>query len=342
MYMTEFRGQGDVDITRLYLNDTGRVALLEDEDVVRLAQRMEAGRTGHDIEVIRMVGEYALAQDIPLTDITPDTPDLPDELVERIVEVQAAADSELVEAGKDPRDARVEDAAQAEEILIESNLRLVSSLAKKYQGRGLEYLDLVQEGNMGLMRAVQKFDWRKGFTFSTYAKWDIRQSIRRGIQNKGRSVRLPVGVEEQLDSLRATRAKISSRGGKVTLETVAEETGFPPEEIEELDKLNVRATSLQEPVGDDEGAERGDFLPDQSELPDEKIVRADAKNEVAQILKGLDERERDIVRRRFGIGCKVQTLEEVGELHGVTAERIRQLEARALSRLRHNLKITDE
>jgi RNA polymerase primary sigma factor len=333
---------GELDIARLYMDDTGRVALLEPEKVVELAQRIEAGQTGHDVTVIQLVGEYALDQGLPLTDITPDTPGLPDELEDLLGEMQDAADFELIEAGIDPQQAREQVAAEAKTDMTEANLRFVTTIAKEFRGRGLEFLDLVQEGNIGLMRATEKFDWRKGFKFSTYAKWWIRQSMTRGVHNTGRSVRLPVSVEEGVSSLRRARARIIARDGEVTPEALVEETGFSLERINDLDKVGAPVISLQEPIGDEDNLEFGEALPDSSAPPpDEAVIQADEQRGVVEMLKGLDEREREIIKVRFGIGCNVQSLDEVGERFGVTAERIRQLESRALSRLRYNLSLKD-
>jgi RNA polymerase primary sigma factor len=333
---------GEIDIARKYMNEMGLVPLLTRAGEVALAQRMEAGRTGHDVAVIAAVGEYAVEQGMPLADITPDTPGLPDELEDFLGEMQDRADSELIEAGEDPQEVRVEDAERAKGEMTEANLRLVVSIAKRYQGRGLELLDLVQEGNLGLINATEKFDWRKGFKFSTYATWWIRQGIGRGIQNTGRTIRLPVHVSEDANTLAKARASIARRGDEETPETLIEETGWTLEKIVNIETVSAPIASLQQPTGDEGDVELGDILSDRNaSLPDEVVAQRVREEEVRDMLEGLDDRERDIIKMRFGIGVEggELTLEETGKKFGVTRERIRQIESKALAKLRRNVAV---
>jgi len=286
-----------VDLTRRYLSELGSYPLLTAEQEVELAQAIEAGRAA----------EARLAAG----DVTP---------AERRSLQQA-----------------VEAAQAARRTFIQSNLRLVVSIAKRYQGTGLSLLDLIQEGNLGLMRAVEKFDHRKGFKFSTYATWWIRQAIGRGVADKGRTIRLPSHLVDTMSVLSKTSATmLKALGREPTPEELAEETGIPVERVRAALHAAPDLVSLQASIGDDD-AELGDLLADDSaEAPFDAAALALAKEDLRNLLEYLNPREREILSLRFGLeGDQPLTLDEVGRRFNVTRERIRQIEAKALTKLRH-------
>ena len=289
----------DEDLVRLYLTDIGQYTLLTKDDEVDLAQRIEAG---------------------------------------------AAARAELERGGKVPparkRELRRTVAAgeAAERRFVQSNLRLVVSIAKKYQASGLPLLDLIQEGNLGLMHAVEKFDWRKGFKFSTYATWWIRQAITRGIANTGRTIRLPVHAGDTLTRLQKARARLEvEKGRPATVAELSEAVELPPDKVVEALRFASEPLSLSEPLRDDGDAELGDVVEDRAaSSPFESAASSMLPSEVQKLLAPLDDRERSILALRFGLDRgEPRTLEEVGEHFNLTRERIRQIEARAMSKLRH-------
>ena len=290
----------DEDLVRLYLDDIGRHPLLTKADEARLAQEIEAGVAA--------------------------------------AETLAAAGPGLKRTEKRELSKLVARGDAARQTFINSNLRLVVSIAKKYQASGLPLLDIVQEGNLGLLHAVEKFDWRKGFKFSTYATWWIRQAIQRGIANSARTIRLPVHAGDMVLRLHRARAQLESELGRTP--TVAElgvELDLPEVKVVDLLRIANDPVSLSEPVSEDGETELGDLVEDASaQSPFDAAALAVLPAEIAKLLSLLDERERQIVALRFGLDRgEPRSHDEVGELFDLTRERIRQIEARALARLRH-------
>jgi RNA polymerase sigma factor (sigma-70 family) len=287
------------DGVRHYLNAIGRVPLLSHEEEVDLAKRYQAG----------LAAALRLAED-------PDVPAAQRRLLRRLAE----------------------NGAHAQERLVTANLRLVVSVARRYLGRGLSLLELVQEGNLGLMRGVEKFDHTKGFKFSTYATWWIRQALTRGTANKARSVRLPVHVHELVAKVRRTEFELLQvLGREPDDDEVSEALGLTRERLQELRLAGREITSLDRTVGEEGETTLGDLVRD-DDAPDPARVAASqvARVEVANALSHLQERERGVLELRYGLtGDEPRTLEEIGELYGVTRERIRQIEKKTLAKLRH-------
>ncbi len=288
----------DEDLVRLYLQDIGQYPLLTKEDEVRLAKEIEAG-------------------------------------IEARAELEAA---DLTPAQRRTLRRRVRVGDRAERTFVLSNLRLVVSIAKRYQASGLPLLDLVQEGNLGLMHAVEKFDWRKGFKFSTYATWWIRQAITRGIANTGRTIRLPVHAGDALVRIQKARQRLESKHGRQpTPAELADEAEMTEEQVLDAMQFGADPVSLSAPLRDDGLAELGDLVEDRDAVnPFDAAAIALLPHDVAEILDRLDPREREVLRLRYGLDRgEPRTLEEVGVEFGLTRERIRQIEARAMSKLRH-------
>ncbi|WP_239000840.1 sigma-70 family RNA polymerase sigma factor [Jiangella asiatica] len=290
---------GGTDLTRHYLREIGRIPLLTATEEVRLARAIEAG---------------VLAEE-RLTASTAPSPD--DEYLR-----------EVARLGR-----------QAKASLVEANLRLVVSIARRYTRRGLPLLDLIQEGNVGLIRAVERFDHARGFKFSTYATWWIRQAISRALAEQSRTIRLPVHVVDELNRvLRVLRAIAQSEARDPTVQELAAAASLPVDRVVELLTYAEEPVSLQSPVGESADNTFGDFVEDTDALsPEELVAQLMLRDQVEQVLDGLSERERAVVRLRYGLhDGRTRTLEEVGREFGVTRERVRQIEHRTLTKLRRN------
>jgi len=287
------------DPVKDYLKQIGKVALLNAELEVELAKRIEAG----------LFAEEKLATDKKLSR-------------------DMARDLKWV----------VKDGQRAKSHLLEANLRLVVSLAKRYTGRGMQFLDLIQEGNLGLIRAVEKFDYTKGYKFSTYATWWIRQAITRAMADQARTIRIPVHMVEVINKLsRVQRQLLQDLGREPTPEELARELDMTPEKVVEVQKYGREPISLSTPLGEDGDSEFGDLIEDTEAVqPADAVAFRIMQREIERLLDTLTPREAAVIRSRYGIGDGVmKTLDQIGEEHGVTRERIRQIEAMTMTKLKH-------
>ncbi len=288
------------DLVRQYLNDAGRHALLTKEDEADLAKRYQAGLSA-DVFLKELAGQLTRSRKARLRQIS-------------------------------------RDGERAKERMVQANLRLVVPQARKFSGRDLDFIELIQEGNLGLLRAVEKFDHTKGYKFSTYAVWWIRQALQRGVASKGRTIRVPAHVWELYGKLRAAELRLrQQKGGDPTEEEVAEEVGLTVDRVREVRDAMQELVSLDRPIGEDGDATMGDLIADAHQLdPADTALEGDALSQIDAALKALDDRERIILVLRFGLGGQEpQTLEEIGAHFGLTRERIRQMQNRALAKLRH-------
>jgi RNA polymerase primary sigma factor len=288
------------DPVRMYLKEIGKVPLLSAEEEISLAQMMENG-------------EMAKSQ------------------------LEEDGDS-LDEAQKKELEELVSQGDYAKKKLAEANLRLVVSIAKRYVGRGMLFLDLIQEGNLGLIKAVEKFDYRKGYKFSTYATWWIRQAITRAIADQARTIRIPVHMVETINKLiRVSRQLLQELGREPSPEEIAEQMEIPVERVREILKISQEPVSLETPIGEEEDSHLGDFIQDENvPVPADAAAFTLLKEQLVEVLSTLTEREQKVLRLRFGLDDgRARTLEEVGKEFNVTRERIRQIEAKALRKLRH-------
>lgn len=299
------------DPVRMYLKEIGKVPLLSADEEIELAQKMEAGSVA--------------VEKIPL-------------LKERLAETGDEQEKEEIQAEIKALQLDVDRGSDAKKRLAEANLRLVVSIAKRYVGRGMLFLDLIQEGNLGLIKAVEKFDYRKGYKFSTYATWWIRQAITRAIADQARTIRIPVHMVETINKLiRVSRQLLQELGREPTPEEIAEEMKMPVERVREILKISQEPVSLETPIGEEEDSHLGDFIKDDNvPVPADAAAFTLLKEQLEEVLGTLTEREKKVLTLRFGLeDGRARTLEEVGKEFNVTRERIRQIEAKALRKLRH-------
>lgn len=299
------------DPVRMYLKEIGKVPLLSADEEIELAQKMEAGSVA--------------VEKIPL-------------LKERLAETGDEQEKEEIQAEIKALQLDVDRGSDAKKRLAEANLRLVVSIAKRYVGRGMLFLDLIQEGNLGLIKAVEKFDYRKGYKFSTYATWWIRQAITRAIEDQARTIRIPVHMVETINKLiRVSRQLLQELGREPTPEEIAEEMKMPVERVREILKISQEPVSLETPIGEEEDSHLGDFIKDDNvPVPADAATFTLLKEQLEEVLGTLTEREQKVLTLRFGLeDGRARTLEEVGKEFNVTRERIRQIEAKALRKLRH-------
>ena len=303
-------GVSGEDAVRMYLKEIGKVPLLSADEEIELAQNMEDGAVATEkINVLK--GRLDGASE----------------------EEKAEIKEEIKTLQRD-----VDKGADAKKRLAEANLRLVVSIAKRYVGRGMLFLDLIQEGNLGLIKAVEKFDYKKGYKFSTYATWWIRQAITRAIADQARTIRIPVHMVETINKLiRVSRQLLQELGREPSPEEIAKEMNMPVERVREILKISQEPVSLETPIGEEEDSHLGDFIKDDNvPVPADAAAFTLLKEQLEEVLGTLTEREQKVLTLRFGLeDGRARTLEEVGKEFNVTRERIRQIEAKALRKLRH-------
>src|SRR5437867_2692698 len=345
------------DPVRMYLKEIGKVPLLTAEEEVNLAKSIELGEQALVSPALSVIHLYELGVEVKkrmalgrpkefVDEATRFTnkslrfmlgAELRDILVKHLDKL-AQLDSDEQRALRRLADELIQKGDDARHNLTEANLRLVVSIAKKYIGRGMSFLDLIQEGNIGLIRAVEKFDYRKGYKFSTYATWWIRQAITRAIADQARTIRIPVHMVETINKLiRVSRGLLQELGREPTAEEIAERMLITADKVREIVKVSQEPVSLETPIGEEEDSHLGDFIPDNQALaPSDAASHKLLKEQVESVLEGLTGRERRVLQLRFGLeDGRTRTLEEVGREFNVTRERIRQIEAKALRKLRH-------
>ena len=328
------------DPVRMYLKEIGRIPLLKSEEEISLAKRMETGRVAKKILDAEFAGDDADTKTV--TDQMVDAAFLLPEPEKGAEDTREADYAQMKEklSGKSKRELQniVSDGQDARNSLTEANLRLVVSIAKKYVNQGMSFLDLIQEGNTGLIKAVDKFDYRKGFKFSTYATWWIRQAITRAIADQARTIRVPVHMVETVNSIRRQKRELTVKLGRdPTDEELADAMGMPLQRLHEIMNETMEATSLDTPVGEEDDSSVGDFVADTTSLsPQDAADYRMLQQRINEVLGTLSEREQQVLRLRFGLDDgEPRTLEDVGRMFGVTRERIRQIEAKALRKLHH-------
>jgi len=299
-HVAEYTGALTTDLVRQYLNDAGRHQLLTKEDEADLAKRYQAGLAADDL--LRQPGLRLSPK-------------------RRVLLKRISRDGE-----------------RSKERMVQANLRLVVPQARKFSGRDLDFIELIQEGNLGLLRAVEKFDHTKGYKFSTYAVWWIRQALQRGVASKGRTIRVPAHVWELYGKVRAAELRLrQQKGGDPSEDELAEEVGLTAARVREVREAMQELVSLDRPIGEDGDATMGDMIADAASIdPERSAIEEDALTQIESALDALEERERMILQLRFGLrGEEPMTLEEIGEHFDLTRERIRQMQNRALAKLRH-------
>ena len=336
------------DPVRMYLREIGHVPLLTAADEIAIAKEIEKTKqevyAKYGAEVTEIFTEYKREELLEKYKASEKRPFTEEVMLELQARVEKAMEDPIVQKQISRNIDKALDARRDKRHdvkLLEANLRLVVSIAKKYIGRGMSFLDLIQEGNMGLIKAVVKFDHHKGFKFSTYATWWIRQAITRAIADQARTIRIPVHMVETINKMiRTSRALVQELGREPTSAEIAAKMGLPREKIEDIQRIAQEPVSLEKPIGEEEDSQLGDFLEDKElPTPEQATSASILREQLDEMLNGITEREREVLRKRYCLESgKQQTLEEVGRFFGVTRERIRQIEGKALRKLRHPCK----
>ena len=346
------------DPVRMYLKEIGKVPLLDIEKEMALAKAMFEGVQAAETLGLKRVSALDDKYDFDSDDSLDNTEDVAENATEQInvvtpedaekyadmllaADAQANAEEKKVELSPE-EEARlnklVEVGENAKKALVEANLRLVVSIAKRHSGKGLSFLDLIQEGNLGLLKAVEKFDYRKGYKFSTYATWWIRQAITRAIADQARTIRIPVHMVETIHKVaRVSRRLLQELGHEPSVDEIAKAMNISPERVREITKIALDPVSLEMPIGEEEDSHLGDFIPDDdSPSPSDAVSHTMLREQLFEVLHTLTPREEQVLKLRFGLeDGRMRTLEEVGSVFNITRERIRQIEAKALRKLRH-------
>ncbi len=337
------------DPVRMYLKEIGKVPLLDVDKELSLAKTMFEGAQAAQIlgyEQVSALDDHEKSDedaDFSADDVDPDdfedeepknpfddTPVPEEPAIEIPTELTPEYEAELKE--------KVRLGEEAKTQLVEANLRLVVSIAKRHSGKGLSFLDLIQEGNLGLLKAVEKFDYRKGYKFSTYATWWIRQAITRAIADQARTIRIPVHMVETIHKVsRVSRRLLQELGHEPSVDEIAKAMNITPERVREITKIALDPVSLEMPIGEEEDSHLGDFIPDDdSPSPSDAVSQTMLREQLLEVLHTLTPREEQVLKLRFGLeDGRMRTLEEVGSVFNITRERIRQIEAKALRKLRH-------